>query len=123
MAVGLLISTNVWANLPERPTPMVEPQGFQMNPDVNSGVQKAPMRKLVQNAEEQQVRLTYGSFDQTFTGENALHDAFLALPENSTPAKVTLLTDQAIQTIGTFFKVAKSISLELSGTTKFSKSS
>lgn len=58
MAVGLLISTQGWAQ------------------------------------ETNNVRLTYGSFQQNFT---SLQDAFNALPENSTPATVTLLDDVYIE--------------------------
>lgn len=109
MAVLLLISGNMWANLPQLD---YEPQGYAFNPDASSAPAAAPRRAAM--AATQQVRLQYAEVNQVY---DKLQDAFTALPANSTPATVTLESDVYIDYEGACVTLEKyhHVTLDLNG--------
>lgn len=107
----LFCSVMAWAEMPE-------PQPFAFNEGIAPAAQKAPVHRVKAEAAEQDVLLEYEGFSQHFT---SLQAAFNALPENSTPATVTLLSNIHVDYEGTLMSVAKfqRVTLDLNGDSIF----
>ena len=80
-----------WAG--NKPAKAIEPVPFQFNEAAPAAKAAAPAR-MKADATEQDVLLKYGEVSQHFSD---IQSAFNALPANSTPATVKLLTDQYVE--------------------------
>ena len=100
-----------WAG--NQPAKAIEPVPFQFNEAAPAAKAAAPARMKAEVA-EQDILLEYEGFSQHFT---SLQAAFNALPENSTPAKVTLYSDVDVDYEGKCLSVAayQRVTLELNG--------
>lgn len=90
-----------------------EPKAFAFY-QADATMKKAQAHRAPMSLEDQEVLLEYEGFSQTF---NSLQAAFNALPENSTPAIVTLHTDVDVDYEGACLRVAafQRVTLELNG--------
>lgn len=107
--MALCTCVMAWAgNKPIAPVP------FQSNEYAPAQKAAAPIRMAKADAVEQDVLLEYEGFSQHFT---SLQAAFNALPENSTPATVTLYSDVDIDYEGSCLKVKafQRVTLDLNG--------
>ena len=86
--MSLLTCVMAWAG--NKP---IAPVAYQSNEYAPASNAAAPIRKAKAEVAEQDVLLKYGEVSQHFSD---IQSAFNALPANSTPATITLLTDQEI---------------------------
>lgn len=107
----LLTCVMAWAG--NQPAKAIEPVPFQFNEAAPAAKAAAPARMKAEVA-EQDILLEYEGFSQHFT---SLQAAFNALPENSTPATVTLYSDVDVDYEGKCLSVAayQRVTLELNG--------
>lgn len=107
----LMCSVMTWAG--NQPAKAIEPVPFQFNEAAPAAKAAAPARMKAEVA-EQDILLEYEGFSQHFT---SLQAAFNALPENSTPATVTLYSDVDVDYEGSCLKVKafQRVTLELNG--------
>lgn len=104
-----------WAEMPE-------PQPFAFNEGIAPAAQKAPVRRAKAALEDQLIYLDYGSTHLEF---HSLQAAFDALPKNSTPATVKLMTNIYAAYEGNCVKIKnkdQNVTLDLNGDTIFGSS-
>lgn len=115
----LLTCVMAWAG--NQPAKAIEPVPFQFTAAAPAQKAAAPIRMAKAEIAEQNVLLEYGEVSQNFT---SLQAAFNALPENSTPATVTLLSDIQESYNKNAMVVARfhNVTLDLNGWTIYSSS-
>lgn len=117
--MALFTCVMAWAG--NQPAKAIEPVPFQFDEYAPAQKAAAPIRMAKAEVAEQDVLLEYEGFSQHFT---SLQAAFNALPENSTPATVTLLSDiqesynKSAMVVGKYHNVT----LDLNGRTIYSSS-
>ena len=99
----------------------IAPVAYQSNEYAPASNAAAPIRMAKADAVEQDVLLEYEGFSQHFT---SLQAAFNALPENSTPATVTLLSDiqESYNKSAMVIGRERRVTLDLNGYTIYSAS-